>query len=120
MYLETEVKESNNFFSKNIFYNLVSSIIFILLLYPTVSPAQSSIKGNITTLVGIPNFGYETNLGEKTTFQVDAMASFWTKDGIPYKFGVLIPEFRYYPRESGYGFFVSVLHIQKVYLNTLH
>lgn len=35
------------------------------------------------------------------------MASFWTVNGIPYKFGVLFPEFRYYPRESGGGLFVG-------------
>lgn len=68
---------------------------------------QTSIKGNITTLVGIPNFGLETNLGKKTTFQIDVAASFWTIDGVPYKFALLFPEFRYYTRESGYGFFAG-------------
>lgn len=67
-----------------------------------------SIKGNIiTTLVAVPNFGVEFNVGEKTTFQLDATASFWTIDGVPYKFVLLFPEFRYYPRKSGYGFFVG-------------
>ncbi len=82
-------------------------IILILFFVPFIIIGQTSIKGNITTLAGIPNFGLETNLGKKTTFQVDIMASFWTVNGIPYKFGVLIPEFRYYPRESGNGFFVG-------------
>ena len=79
-----------------------------LCLFPLFVCGQTSIKGNITTLVGVPNFGVEFNLSEKTTFQVDAAASFWTIDGVPYKFLLLFPEFRYYPRKSGYGFFVGV------------
>lgn len=82
-------------------------ITLTMFLFALLSSGQTSLKANITTLAGIPNFGLETNLGQKTTFQVDFMASFWTIDGIPYKFAVLFPEFRYYPRESGNGFFVG-------------
>ena len=82
-------------------------ILLMLFSFTLAMLGQTSLKGNITTLAGIPNFGLETNLGQKTTFQIDVMASFWTKDGIPYKFAVLFPEFRYYPRESGNGFFVG-------------
>ncbi len=67
--------------------------------------SQTSLKGNITTLAGVPNFGVEFNLGTNSTFQVDAMASFWTIDGVPYKFGVLFPEFRYYTKKAGFGFY---------------
>lgn len=67
----------------------------------------TSIKGNVTTLAGIPNFGVEFDLAKHTTFQFDVMASFWTIDGIPYKFGVAIPEFRYYTKEAGRGFYAG-------------
>lgn len=66
---------------------------------------QTSLKGNITTLAGVPNLGVELHLNNHTTFQIDAMASFWTIDGVPYKFGVLFPEFRYYTKKAGLGFY---------------
>lgn len=69
--------------------------------------SQTSIKANATTLLAVPNFGVEFNLGEKTTFQFDAMASLWSIDGVPYKFLSVFPEFRYYTREAGAGFFVG-------------
>tara|TARA_R110000868_G_scaffold353150_3_gene614385 strand:+ start:1165 stop:1755 length:591 start_codon:yes stop_codon:yes gene_type:complete len=82
-------------------------IIGIFIILPFISNSQSSIKVNITTLAGIPNFGFETSIGENITFQVDATASFWTNNGVPYKFLLLFPEFRYYTRKSGYGFFIG-------------
>lgn len=78
-----------------------------MLIVPFILIGQTSIKGNITTLANVPNIGVEFELGEKTTFQIDAMASFWTIDGVPYKFGILFPEFRYYTRKSSYGFFIG-------------
>lgn len=81
---------------------------FFILVVPLFVLSQTSIKGNlITGLVAVPNFGAEFSLSNKTTFQVDAAASFWRINGIPYKFLLLFPEFRYYPRKSGYGFFVG-------------
>ncbi|MDN3667217.1 DUF3575 domain-containing protein [Algibacter miyuki] len=80
----------------------------ILMSLPLFSSGQVSIKGNmLTALVAVPNFGVETHLGTHTTFQFDAAASFWTKDGAPIKFIMVFPEFRYYTRESGSGFFVG-------------
>jgi len=104
-------------------------IIGIFLLFPLIVCAHTSIKGNLTTLIGIPNFGFETALGKHTTFQVDMTASFGTTNGLPYKstsffldifvdlkepvsvapykFAILMPELRYYLKESGYGFYVG-------------
>ncbi|WP_346883379.1 DUF3575 domain-containing protein [uncultured Algibacter sp.] len=87
-------------------YRVISLALFFVL--NTTTFAQTSIKGNVATaLIGIPNFGFETNLGRKTTFQLDVTASFWTIKGVPYKFALLFPEFRYYTRRSGNGFFVG-------------
>ncbi|GAB1855550.1 DUF3575 domain-containing protein [Flavobacteriaceae bacterium MHTCC 0001] len=77
----------------------------ILVLFALNLSSQTSIKVNITTLVAVPNIGAEFHLGEHTAFQFDIMASFWTIDGVPYKFGVAFPEFRYYTKEAGYGFY---------------
>ncbi|MFI1773772.1 DUF3575 domain-containing protein [Thalassobellus citreus] len=84
-------------------------LISLLILSPILICAQeTSIKANISGLAGIPNFGIETKLGEKTTFQFDVAASFWTINGNPIRFITLFPEFRFYPRVSGYGFFTGV------------
>ncbi|SFZ91638.1 Protein of unknown function [Flaviramulus basaltis] len=88
----------------------IQKAIITLLLFASsyLINSQTSIKGNaLTALIGVPNFGAEFNLSKKTTFQIDAAASFWTIDGIPYKFALVFPEFRYYPKESGRGFFVG-------------
>ncbi|ULC58214.1 DUF3575 domain-containing protein [Flaviramulus sp. BrNp1-15] len=81
-------------------------VLGLLIVFPFITLSQTSIKGNaLTALIAVPNFGAEFTIGEKTTFQVDAAASFWTIDGVPMKFILLFPEFRYYTKESGYGFF---------------
>ncbi|WP_372754978.1 DUF3575 domain-containing protein [Mariniflexile sp.] len=83
-------------------------LIGLIILFPLFITSQTSFKGNaITTLVGIPNFGVEFELGKKTTFQLDVAASFWTINGVPYKFGQIFPEFRYYTKQAGLGFYVG-------------
>lgn len=84
---------------------VIHIICCFLVLTSIEVKSQTAIKGNITTLAGVPNLGVEFNLGDHTTFQVDAMASFWTIDGVPYKFGVLFPEFRYYTKQAGFGWY---------------
>ncbi len=85
--------------------------VFFLLVFFWMSfvVAQTSLKGNLqTALFGIPNFGVETVIGKKTTFQLDVTASFWKSvDGNPYEFYLVFPEFRYYPKKAGNGFFVG-------------
>lgn len=82
-------------------------VVVLSLFYGSILSGQTSLKGNITSLAGIPNFGAEFELGKHTGFQADIMASFWTIDGVPYKFGVLIPEFRYYTKNYGVGFYIG-------------
>jgi hypothetical protein len=64
----------------------------------TAHKHETYIKGNmVSALFAVPNFGIETSLGEKTTFQVDVIASFWESvGGQPLKFCVITPEYRYY------------------------
>ncbi|MFT7351812.1 MAG: hypothetical protein ACI9XR_001571 [Flavobacterium sp.] len=51
--------------------------IIILFLTAQSNFAQTVIKGNlVTALVAVPNFGIETKLSNKTSFQVDFTASF--------------------------------------------
>jgi hypothetical protein len=85
------------------------------------SEAQTVIKGNLATaLVAVPNFGIETKLSKKTSFQVDFTASFWKSvNNAPQEFGIIIPEFRYHTKEFGKGFFIgghlggSIFKVQK-------
>ena len=73
--------------------------------------AQTYIKINgITALVAIPNVGIETSIGEKTTFSIDAMASFWKSfDGKkPMKFLTVTPEIRYHFKEKYNGLYAGI------------
>ncbi len=74
------------------------------------SYAQTYIKGNVTTaLLLMPSFGVETRLADNITFQFDFTASFWESfNHGPQKFIFATPEFRYYTKEIGSGFFAGV------------
>ena len=98
-----------------------------LLFFSQLVWSQTSLKFNVATaLIGIPNIGFETNISEHFTFQVDATASFWKSvNGGPQEFLMLFPEVRYYTSGAKKGFFVgghiggSAYKIQKWnYLNS--
>ena len=75
------------------------TIAFLLLLVVTTSFGQTYVKFNgATALVGVPNIGIETSIGEKLTFSFDVMASFWKSfDGKhPMQFYTFTPEVRYH------------------------
>lgn len=71
--------------------------------------AQTYLKINaITALVGVPNVGIETKIGEKQTFQFDILASLWKSvDGMPRQFYIFMPEYRYHFREINDGFYIG-------------
>ncbi|WP_163444366.1 DUF3575 domain-containing protein [Flavobacterium columnare] len=70
--------------------------------------SQTSIKGNITTIVGLPQIGVETKIGNKLTFQADLMASLWESvNNAPQKFAILIPEVRYHFNTLEKGFYLG-------------
>jgi hypothetical protein len=95
--------------------------IFVFLLISFYSQSQTYIKGNaVTALVLVPNFGVETNIGKKSTFQFDVLASFWSSvNGVPREFCTITPEYRYFFKEKFNGFYVgghiggSIYNVQK-------
>lgn len=101
-------------------------VFLLIILGFNFNYSQTNIKGNLTTLIGFPQFGFETSLGKKTTFQVDVLASLWQSVfQAPLKINSIFPEFRFYPKKKFEGFFVgghiggSKYHFQKWnYLNT--
>ncbi len=83
--------------------------LLLVCLITSVTFGQTRIKGNVATaLAAIPNFGIETKIGEKMTFQFDATASFWKSfKGGPMEFTLAFAEVRYYTKDSNKGFFVG-------------
>ncbi|OWP79130.1 hypothetical protein BWK62_00295 [Flavobacterium oreochromis] len=70
--------------------------------------SQTTIKGNISTIVGIPQVGIETKIGQKLTFQADVMASLWESvNNAPQKFIIFIPEVRYHFNTLEKGFYIG-------------
>ena len=90
----------------------MSRKIVILALFALVGTvgrtlAQStSLKWNaLYWVVGVPNMSVETRLGEKFTFNADAVYSPWKSvKGRPLQGLQLIPEVRFYPKEAVKGF----------------
>ncbi|MFB3388497.1 DUF3575 domain-containing protein [Flavobacterium sp. LAR06] len=85
-------------------------VILLFLLLSIHSQSQTYLKFNAATaLLAIPNVGIETSIGEKTTFSVDVMASFWESFNghSPMKFYTLTPEVRYHFKEKYNGFYVG-------------
>lgn len=89
----------------------MKKIFALVVLFLSIQlQSQTFVKFNgVTALVGIPNVGVETSIGEKMTFSVDIMASFWESfDGKhPMKFYTLTPEVRYHFKEKYNGFYVG-------------
>lgn len=82
--------------------------VFVILLFCCTIFAQTTLKGNITTIVGLPQIGVETKIGNKFTFQVDVMGSLWESvNNAPQKFIVVIPEVRYHFNTLEKGFYVG-------------
>ncbi len=84
--------------------------IFILLLFiSTTTLSQTEIKFNaLTSAILIPNAGIEFQLGEKSSFQFDVLASFWDSfDGYPLHVTQIFPEYRQYFKPNMRGFFVG-------------
>ena len=112
-----------------IFTMLQKKLFFFLLLISGITQGQTYIKANaVTTLALIPNFGIETPIAEKFTFQADVTASFWKsiKNG-PFQFVLVIPEVRYHFNSNTNGFYVGghigggTFKLQKWdYTNTLY
>lgn len=80
-----------------------------MLLTSFLLNAQTYVKFNpIPAIVGVPNIGIETKIGERQTFQFDILASLWKSvNGKPRQFYIFIPEYRYHFRQINEGFYVG-------------
>ncbi|WP_396185630.1 DUF3575 domain-containing protein [Flavobacterium sp.] len=96
-------------------------LTFAFLFISIFSQSQTYLKGNaITALVLVPNVGFETSIGKKSTFQFDILASFWSSvNGKPKEIYTFTPEYRYHFHEKYNGFYVgahiggSIFNLQK-------
>lgn len=85
-------------------------LITLVLFFSIQSQSQTFVKFNAATaLLAIPNVGIETSIGDKMTFSVDVMASFWESFNghSPMKFYTLTPEVRYHFKEKYNGLYVG-------------
>ncbi|WP_281337417.1 DUF3575 domain-containing protein [Flavobacterium eburneipallidum] len=84
-------------------------VLFSFLLLSFYSQSQTYVKGNaVTALALVPNIGIETSIGKKSTFQFDALASFWSSiKGKPYEFYTFTTEYRYHFHEKFNGFYAG-------------
>ena len=104
-------------------------IFLVVVLFSIHSQSQTYVKVNaLTTLLTIPNIGFETSIGKKSTFQLDILGSPWKSiTGKPRQFYIIIPEYRYHFNEKFNGFYAgahiggTLFNFQKWnYLNTDH
>jgi hypothetical protein len=86
-------------------------VVLCILLFSIPIQSQTYLKFNAATaLIAVPNIGIETSIGEKTTFSVDVMVSFWESFNghNPMKFYTLTTEVRYHFKEKYDGFYLGV------------
>lgn len=89
---------------------MAKTIFLLFILISSLSSnSQSYIKGNAASaLLLIPNFGYETKLNSKFSFQLDVTASFWKSfDNSPFEFVIVTPEIRYHFAAIFSGFYLG-------------
>lgn len=64
----------------------------------------------------VPNVSVEARISNHFTFNVDLEASLWEKiRDRPYMIGQVIPELRYYPKQSFQGFYVGAYAAADIY-----
>ncbi|WP_264563912.1 DUF3575 domain-containing protein [Flavobacterium sp. N3904] len=106
----------------------MKNLIFVILIMLSIQiQSQTYIKTNIVSaFILVPNFGIETSIGKKSTFQFDVVASFWKSvNGVPKEFYTFTSEYRYHFKEKYSGFYagantgMTIYNFQKWnYLNT--
>ena len=81
-------------------------IVFVSLLgFLASAHAQTEAKVNLATLpLLIPNFGLEVPIGEKQSFQLDVLGSFWDEqpllDDTPFHINQAFLEYRWYQQSD--------------------
>lgn len=106
--MRSKLAKKARFEPENIFMKKIPALF--VLLFCLQLQSQTFVKFNgATALLAIPNVGIETSIGEKTTFSVDVMASFWESfnGNNPMKFVTVTPEVRYHFKEKYNGFYVG-------------
>ncbi len=74
--------------------------------------AQTEVKVNLATIPFlIPNFGLEVPLGEKQSFQLDVLASFWDEQPLlndtPFHINQVFLEYRWYQQHDTQKWFIA-------------
>ena len=92
------------------FPKLLLIFFFFVVNVPIV--AQTEVKVNLATLpLLIPNFGLEVPLGEKQSFQLDVLGSFWDEqtllDDTPFHVNQVFLEYRWYQQSDTQSWFVG-------------
>ena len=94
--------------------NPLTPCIYLVFLLSTLAytHAQTEAKVNLATLpLLIPNVGLEVPLGDKQTFQLDVLGSFWDKqpllDDTPFHVNQVFLEYRWYQQSDTQNWFVG-------------
>lgn len=92
------------------FPKLLLTFFFFVVNVPIV--AQTEVKVNLATLpLLIPNFGLEVPLGEKQSFQLDVLGSFWDEqpllDDTPFHVNQVFLEYRWYQQSDIQKWFIG-------------
>ena len=92
------------------FPKLLLTFFFFVVSVPIV--AQTEAKVNLATLPFlIPNFGLEVPLGEKQSFQLDVLGSFWDEQPLlydtPFHVNQVFLEYRWYQQSDTQKWFIG-------------
>ena len=92
------------------FPKLLLTFSFFVVSVPII--AQTEAKFNLATLPFlIPNFGLEVPLGEKQSFQLDVLGSFWDEqpllDDTPFHVNQVFLEYRWYQQSDTQKWFIG-------------
>lgn len=94
--------------------NTFTAFIQLAFLLGTLAngQAQTEAKVNLATLpLLIPNFGLEVPLGEKQSFQLDVLGSFWDEqpllDDTPFHVNQAFLEYRWYQKSDTQSWFIG-------------
>ncbi|TRX40122.1 DUF3575 domain-containing protein [Flavobacterium restrictum] len=88
----------------------MKKLVLVVVFFSSIASfGQTYIKGNaLTALILMPNFGVETSIGKKTTFQFDILAFPWKSiNGKPRQFYTFTNEVRYHFNEKYNGFYAG-------------
>lgn len=88
---------------------MISALFAAMATLGQAAAQRTALKWNaLYWAVGVPNMSVETRIGERFTFNADAVYSPWKSvKGRPMQGLQLIPEVRFYPRAAFRGFYIG-------------